>query len=46
METLLISVAIFVARLADQSIGTMRIIFLMRGRRAISGILGFFESGI
>ena len=34
------------ARLADQSIGTMRIIFLMRGRRAISGVLGFFESAI
>ncbi|MDH3607576.1 MAG: DUF5698 domain-containing protein [Acidimicrobiia bacterium] len=46
METVLISLAIFVARLADQSIGTMRIIFLMRGRRAISGILGFFESAI
>ena len=46
METVLISIAIFVARLADQSIGTMRIIFLLRGRRAISGVLGFFESAI
>lgn len=46
METALISLAIFLARLADQSIGTMRIIFLMRGRRAVSGILGFFESTI
>ena len=46
METVLISLAIFVARLADQSIGTMRIMFLMRGKRAISGMLGFFESGI
>jgi uncharacterized protein YebE (UPF0316 family) len=46
VETALISVAIFIARLADQSLGTMRIIFLMRGRRGISGLLGFFESAI
>lgn len=46
MDTVLISLAIFVARLADQSIGTMRIIFLMRGKRAVSGLLGFFESAI
>jgi uncharacterized protein YebE (UPF0316 family) len=46
VETVLISVAIFLARVADQSIGTMRIIFLMRGRRALSGLLGFFESAI
>lgn len=46
METILISLAIFLARVADQSIGTMRIIFLMRGKRAISGLLGFFESAI
>lgn len=46
METALITFGIFLARVTDQSIGTMRIIFLMRGRRALSGVLGFFESAI
>jgi uncharacterized protein YebE (UPF0316 family) len=34
---------IFLARIGDCSIGTMRIIFIGRGHRAIAPILGFFE---
>lgn len=34
---------IFFARLVDVSIGTMRIIFVSRGHRALAPLLGFFE---
>jgi uncharacterized protein YebE (UPF0316 family) len=34
---------IFLARIGDQSIGTMRIIFVSKGKRNIAPILGFFE---
>lgn len=44
LETVLVSLLIFAARLLDQSLGTMRIIYLFRGRRALAGLLGFFES--
>jgi uncharacterized protein YebE (UPF0316 family) len=36
-------VLIFLARICDQSIGTMRIIFVSKGKRNIAPILGFFE---
>jgi uncharacterized protein YebE (UPF0316 family) len=39
----LLPVLIFVARICDQSIGTLRIIFLSKGKRNIVPILGFFE---
>ncbi|MDD4857619.1 MAG: DUF2179 domain-containing protein [Candidatus Krumholzibacteria bacterium] len=39
----LIPALIFVARICDCSIGTMRIIFIQRGNRLIAPILGFFE---
>lgn len=35
---------IFLARIGDVSIGTMRIIMVMRGNKLIAGVLGFFES--
>jgi uncharacterized protein YebE (UPF0316 family) len=42
---LLLSAAIiFCLRLADVSLGTLRIVFLVRGRRRIAGAVGFFES--
>ena len=44
IETIAVSLLIFLARLVDQSLGTMRIIYLFRGRRALAGALGFFES--
>jgi uncharacterized protein YebE (UPF0316 family) len=34
---------IFLARICDVSIGTMRIIFVAKGKRNIAPILGFFE---
>jgi uncharacterized protein YebE (UPF0316 family) len=34
---------IFCARVVDVSLGTLRIIFMSRGRRALAPILGFFE---
>jgi len=36
-------VLIFLARIADVSIGTMRIIFLSRGMRLLAPLCGFFE---
>jgi len=35
---------IFLARVVDVTIGTMRVIFLTRGRKYLAGLLGFFES--
>lgn len=34
---------IFLARICDQSIGTLRIIFVSKGNRSVAPILGFFE---
>ena len=34
---------IFLARICDQSLGTMRIIFVSKGKKNIAPILGFFE---
>ncbi len=34
---------IFFARILDQSIGTMRLIFLSKGMKSIAPVLGFFE---
>lgn len=41
--TFAIPVLIFVLRIADVSIGTIRIIFVARGNRIIAPLLGFFE---
>ncbi|MCL2027180.1 MAG: DUF2179 domain-containing protein [Bacteroidales bacterium] len=35
---------IFTARIIDQSIGTLRVVFLSKGYKNIAPILGFFES--
>ncbi len=40
---LIIPFFIFFARICDVSIGTMRIIFVSKGKRNIAPILGFFE---
>ena len=34
---------IFIARIGDQSIGTVRLIFLSKGQRILAPLLGFFE---
>ncbi|WP_296622069.1 DUF2179 domain-containing protein [Marivirga sp.] len=35
---------IFIARVADVSIGTMRVILVMQGKKGLAPLLGFFES--
>lgn len=40
---ILVPILIFLARVADVSIGTIRIIFVSRGTRALAAIFGFFE---
>lgn len=40
---LILPFIIFMARICDVSIGTLRIIFVSRGKKAIAPILGFFE---
>lgn len=40
---ILLPVFIFIARICDQSIGTMRLIFLSKGMKYIAPMLGFFE---
>ena len=39
----LLPVLIFLARILDQTIGTMRLIFLAKGMKFIAPVLGFFE---
>lgn len=39
----LLPVLIFLARICDVSLGTMRIIFVSKGKKYIAPILGFFE---
>jgi len=39
----LMPLLIFLARICDVSIGTLRIIFVLKGKRNIAPILGFFE---
>ncbi len=39
----LLPILIFLARICDVSIGTMRIIFVSKGKKYVAPILGFFE---
>ena len=43
IEVIIWSLLIFVARLTDVSMGTMRTILIIRGRRGIAAISAFFE---
>ena len=40
---ILLPALIFLARILDQSIGTLRLIFLSKGMKYIAPFLGFFE---
>lgn len=42
-EPIAMCVAIFLARLTDVSLGTLRTLMVFRGYRAISALVGFFE---
>lgn len=46
VESLLGALMIFGLRVTDVSIGTVRTLFTIRGRRAVAGLLGVIESGI
>jgi len=43
MEPLLGALLIFCLRLIDVSLGTVRILMAVRGRRLVAGVMGFFE---
>ncbi len=42
-EYAVLPILIFLARICDVSIGTMRIIFVSKGNRKVAPVLGFFE---
>ena len=42
----ILPILIFISRICDVSIGTIRIIFVSRGKKLIAPILGFFEVSI
>lgn len=44
LPLVLSALLIFVLRIGDVSLGTLRIGFLVRGRRRLAGLFGFFES--
>ena len=44
MQVLLTSLLIFALRVTDVSIGTVRVLYAMRGRRYVAAALGLFES--
>ena len=43
MSVILIPVLIFLARIVDVSMGTLRIVFISRGVKVAAAVLGFFE---
>ena len=43
-QAILIALAIFALRVVDMSMDTMRMLFVVRGRKRISWVLGFFQS--
>jgi uncharacterized protein YebE (UPF0316 family) len=40
---IILPLLIFLSRIADQSIGTLRLIFLSKGYKFYAPVLGFFE---
>lgn len=46
MEYLVPALFVFALRICDVSIGTLRMLFAMRGKRALAACLGLAESGI
>jgi uncharacterized protein YebE (UPF0316 family) len=44
LPLVLSALSIFLMRIADVSLGTLRIGFLVRGKRRLAGLFGFFES--
>ncbi|PIQ82255.1 MAG: hypothetical protein COV76_04585 [Candidatus Omnitrophica bacterium CG11_big_fil_rev_8_21_14_0_20_64_10] len=46
LELILGAAAIFLLRVTDVSIGTLRLLTMMQGRRLVTAFLGFLESGL
>ena len=46
METLLAALLIFVLRIMDMSLDTIRMLFVMRGRRALAGLIGAAQAAV
>lgn len=46
LETLLGALLIFCLRITDVSVGTLRVLYMVRGQRLMAAILGLAESGI
>jgi uncharacterized protein YebE (UPF0316 family) len=45
-DYILSALFIFVMRIADMTLDTLRVLFMMRGQRLVAGIIGFFQSAI
>ena len=45
-STLLIALSIFLLRVVDMSLDTIRVLFVVRGRKALAWVLGFFQSAV
>jgi len=45
-STLLIALSIFFLRVIDMSLDTIRVLFVVRGRKMLAWILGFFQSAV
>ncbi len=43
-QTVLLALGIFVLRVADMSLDTLRLLFVVRGRKKLAWVLGFFQS--
>lgn len=46
MNVIIAALSIFILRLIDQTLGTLRNLFVVRGKPYIGGLLGFIESAI
>lgn len=45
-QTWLFALLIFTLRVGDMSLDTLRVLFVVRGKRSVSWILGFFQSAL
>lgn len=45
-QALLVTLLIFVLRVTDMSLDTLRVLFVMRGKKSLAWVLGFFQSAI
>src|SRR5512139_725792 len=46
VQALLSALLIFALRVSDMSLDTLRVLFVMRGRKGTAWVLGFFQSAI